>query len=65
MDRDADVKITDIAGNIVFVTKSEGGQAVWDGNNLKGERVASGVYTVLCKNPNGPGRVVAKILFIK
>lgn len=65
MDRDADVKITDIAGNIVFVTKSEGGQAVWDGNNLKGERVASGVYTVLCKNPNGPGRVVANILFIK
>ena len=61
--RDADVKITDIAGNVVFVTKSEGGQAIWDGKNLKGERVATGVYTVLCNSETGSGKVVAKILF--
>jgi hypothetical protein len=63
-DRDGDIKITDIAGNVVFVTKSEGGQAVWNGKNLKGERVASGVYTVMGTNPYGKGRAVAKILFI-
>lgn len=64
LDRDTDVKITDIAGNVVFVTKSEGGQAIWDGKNLKGERVASGVYTVLTRGPEGSGKAVAKILFI-
>ena len=63
MGRDADVKITDIAGNVVFVTKSEGGQAIWDGKNLKGERVATVVYTVLCNSETGSGKVVAKILF--
>lgn len=61
--RDADVKITDISGNVVFVTKSEGGQAIWNGKNLKGERVATGVYTVLTNSSTGKGRAVAKILF--
>lgn len=63
LDRDADVKITDISGNVVFVTKSEGGQAIWNGNNLKGERVATGVYTVMCNSTSGGGKIVAKIMF--
>jgi len=35
----SDIKITDIAGNLVFKTQSLGGQAVWDGRNLNGNRV--------------------------
>jgi hypothetical protein len=31
------VKITDISGNLIYSTKALGGQAVWDGKNLKGE----------------------------
>ncbi len=62
--RNADVKITDIAGNVVFVTKSEGGQAIWNGKNLRGERVKTGVYPVLCNSESGREKVVAKILFI-
>jgi len=62
--RNSDVKITDIAGNIVYVTKSEGGQAIWDGKNLKGEKVQTGIYTVLCHSETGKSKAVAKILFV-
>ncbi|MDP6909719.1 MAG: two-component regulator propeller domain-containing protein, partial [Flavobacteriales bacterium] len=34
--RDADVKITDAAGNVVFATIADGGQAIWDGNSFNG-----------------------------
>lgn len=62
--RNSDVKITDITGNIVYVTKSEGGQAIWDGKNLKGEKVTTGIYTVLCHSESGKSKAVAKILFV-
>lgn len=62
--RNSDVKITDITGNIVYVTKSEGGQAIWDGKNLKGEKVKTGIYTVLCHSESGNSKAVAKILFV-
>jgi hypothetical protein len=64
LDRDSEVRITDIAGNLVYATKSEGGQAIWYGMNLKGERVATGIYTVLCNSESGKSTIVAKILFI-
>ncbi len=58
------VKITDISGNLVFETTSLGGQAVWDGNNFFGERVATGVYLVYLSNKDGSQAAVTKILFI-
>jgi hypothetical protein len=64
LSRNSDVKITDIAGNIVFVTVSDGGQAIWDGRNLQGEKVKPGVYTALCTSTLGKGKVVAKILIV-
>ena len=30
---DANVKITDIAGNLVYETVANGGRAIWDGSN--------------------------------
>ncbi len=62
--RDADVKIADAAGNVVFATTAEGGQAVWDGNNLTGGRAQSGVYLVFASNEDGKETFVTKILFI-
>ena len=50
--RDADVKITDIAGNLVYHTRSLGGMAVWSGRNRQGRLVASGVYLLFCTNMN-------------
>lgn len=65
LSRDSDVKVTDIAGNIVNVVKSEGGQAIWDGKNLKGERVKSGVYLFMCSSEDGANKVAAKVMFIE
>ncbi len=58
------VKITDISGNMVFETRSEGGQAIWYGEDLNGNRVSSGVYLVLCSNETGSKTDITKILFI-
>lgn len=59
-----DVKITDISGNLIFNTTSLGGQAVWDGNNLNGNRVKTGVYLVFCNDKSGEQTHIAKLLFI-
>jgi len=60
----SDVRVTDISGNIVYKTTSNGGTVIWDGKNLQGERVQSGVYLVWSAVTNGKGKNVAKILFI-
>ena len=59
------VKITDIAGNLVFETTSVGGQATWDGRNLRGNRVSTGVYLFFCADSTGEESAVGKILFVK
>lgn len=41
---DALVKITDVEGRIIHETRALGGQAIWDGTQWNGDRVASGVY---------------------
>lgn len=61
---DADVKIADVAGNVVFATTAQGGQAIWDGKKLSGERAKSGVYLVFASNEDGKETFVTKILFI-
>ncbi len=58
------VKITDISGNVVFETRSEGGQAIWDGKNMSGNRVHTGVYLVFSTNETGSKTNVTKILFV-
>ena len=63
--RDALVHISDVSGKVVFSTQSEGGQAIWNGKNAEGNRVASGVYYVFASDKYGKNRSVAKILFIK
>ncbi|MFI5148550.1 MAG: two-component regulator propeller domain-containing protein [Bacteroidia bacterium] len=60
----ADVKITDITGNLIFQTTALGGQAIWDGNNFKGERAHTGVYLVFCSDTDGKQTIITKILFI-
>lgn len=59
-----DVKITDISGNLVYKTTSLGGQAVWDGKNLNGNRCKTGVYLVFMNDPTGDKTKVTKLLFI-
>ncbi len=60
--RDTQVRITDNGGNLVYETKSNGGIAVWDGKNGKGERVSSGVYFAMCVTEDGTNKTLVKIL---
>ena len=60
----AQVKITDMEGNIVFETIAEGGQAIWAVKNHAGERVKSGVYLAFITNDDGSATAVTKIMVI-
>ncbi len=59
------VKITDISGKIVYEANSTGGQLVWDGKNVYGEKVQSGVYQVFVNNTDGNKSGSTKIMIIK
>ncbi len=56
-----DVKITDLAGNLIYETISNGGTATWD-LKFQGTRVASGIYLVLCTNEDETQNLVANLL---
>jgi len=59
------VKITDEVGNIVNQLISEGGQAIWDGTDFNGDRVATGVYFILAVDKTGKKSATGKILVLK
>lgn len=61
---ETDVKITDITGNLVYKTTSLGGQAIWDGKNLNGNRCKTGVYLVFLSDALGEQTKITKLLFI-
>ncbi len=70
--RDANVKITDIHGRLVFETAALGGQAIWDGFDYNGRRADSGVYLIFSTSnarftgfTAKPSTAVGKILFVK
>ncbi len=58
------VKITELSGALVFQTRSQGGQATWNGRNYKGEKPASGVYLVLVRDDENNFREAARILLV-
>jgi hypothetical protein len=58
------VKITDIQGNILFETESEGGRAVWNGLKYDGGKPATGVYLVYVTTPDGSADDVKQLTFI-
>lgn len=60
----ANIKITNINGALVYQTIANGGEAIWNGKNFNNEKVASGVYFVLSSNQDGTQKVVTKILFL-
>lgn len=60
----SDVKVTDAAGNLVYHTTSNGGTATWNGKNLNGEKVKSGVYLIWTASNDGKGRKVGKVTVI-
>ncbi len=61
----ADVRITDIAGHLVYRAKTLGGQMVWDGNDYTGHRPQSGVYLFFVSDSDGRQVHTGKIVFIR
>lgn len=61
---EANVKITDINGVLIYETRANGGQAVWNGNDYNGRKAASGVYLVFSSRKDGLDAMVTKILVI-
>ncbi|WP_445758051.1 type IX secretion system anionic LPS delivery protein PorZ [Polaribacter sp.] len=68
--RGTNVKILDVAGNLVYETnvveeqEVQGGKVVWNKKNLAGNRVASGVYVVLLSADDGSQTAVTKIAIV-
>lgn len=62
--RNANVKITDISGNLIWETVAEGGQAIWNGQDIHGRRPSTGVYLVFSTNDDGEETMVTKIMFM-
>lgn len=63
--RDSEVKITDVSGNLVYRTESLGGQAIWNGNDMSGNRAATGVYLVFASDLFGTFKCNTKLLLVK
>ncbi|MDO7853706.1 type IX secretion system anionic LPS delivery protein PorZ [Hymenobacter convexus] len=55
------VKITDVAGHLVYATTASGGTVTWNMTNPNGERVRSGVYLVLSTDADGKNGCVSKV----
>jgi len=62
---DADVKIVSSNGALVNSGRSNGGTYIWDGNDLNGKRVASGIYMVMTATNTGDKGTVCKIAIIR
>lgn len=59
------VKITDIEGNLVYETTSEGGTVLWNTSAFNKYRVASGVYMIFIASDDGMETKVKKVMIIR
>jgi hypothetical protein len=61
----ATIKITDIEGNLVYETTSEGGTIEWDTTAFGKHKVASGVYLIFVSAQDGIETKVKKVMIIR
>lgn len=61
----ADVRITDINGQLIYRTKALGGQAVWNGMDYNGRRPQSGVYLIFVSSKDGAQTAAGKMVFME
>jgi RNase P/RNase MRP subunit p29 len=61
----ANIKITDIEGSLVFETTSEGGTVEWDTTAFGKYKVASGVYMIFISAEDGSDTTVKKVMIIR
>lgn len=58
------VKITDINGNLIYQTISNGSIATWDGKDAHGRKVNTGIYLAICTDETGTQSAITKIMVI-
>ena len=61
----ANVKITDVAGNLVHETTAQGGTIEWDTTAFGKYKVASGVYMIFISAQDGVETKVKKVMIIR
>ncbi len=61
----ADVRITDVSGQLIYRTTALGGQAIWNGRDYTGKRPQSGVYLIFATNKDGSETKTGKMLFME
>jgi hypothetical protein len=61
----ATVKITDVAGRLVFETRANGGTATWNVRDYSGNRAESGVYLIFSATEDGVETFVTKLAIVK
>lgn len=61
----ANIKITDIEGNLVYETTSEGGTIEWDTTAFGKYKVASGVYMIFIAAQDATETTVKKVMIIR
>ncbi len=64
LQQDARVKITDIAGNLVYDITSKGGSISWDLRSFSRQRVRSGVYLIFVSSKDGLDSAVKKVMIV-
>lgn len=60
-----EVKILSSSGRAVWGTTSQGGTVRWNCCNMRGDRVPSGVYHVVCNTANAKQTVVTRIIVLR
>ncbi|TQD40526.1 type IX secretion system anionic LPS delivery protein PorZ [Haloflavibacter putidus] len=61
----ANIKITDIEGNLVYETTAQGGSIQWDTRAFGKHKVASGVYMVLITSQDQTETKITKIMIVR
>lgn len=63
--RESKVRITTVSGHLVRELQSEGGTATWDGLDVYGKKVHSGIYLALIANREGENACIGKFAVIR
>lgn len=61
----ANVKITDVNGNLVFEQVAEGGSIQWDTRAFGRYKVSSGVYFIMATTSDGTETNIAKVMIVR
>lgn len=61
----ANVKVTDVSGNLVFEQISQGGSILWDTTAFGKYKVASGVYFIMATTEDAMETKIAKVMIIR